>query len=401
MNTPNKRKRPNFMLDTVAIKLKYPDFKVLKPDSFYPAFRIQNRILNISDYGSRLYAKFEQNPSAQDKKIGIYKPRLTGYERIRDGKFVYELHIELSIPKLLFGNSLQELENDDFDTAISVLKARLQNMSVETSESILKQAVVVKAHFSKNIPLPRPFTAQDAISGLYKADLGRRKDINIRHYGNDGQSLYFYASSANIIFYDKLRDIETPKSKAVDKDKLKQEKYLLRESKDEEPQEILRFEIRLAKQISVNAFLSRALDENIKDITFERIFDKTLCQKVLLKGWEEIINTPASQLALKMEKSPEEIFDAMIKDLNPAKKQNAHSLNQTLARFGLYTLVNRCGARKIRNKIEKNWSKKSWTRLSKKIKESVATLKEIPTLHIISETQSALNKFEKYDWRPK
>lgn len=398
MNTSKQTKEQDYMLDTVDIKIIHPEFKVINPTLFTPAFVIENSNSNYQ-YGYHRFRKYKQNPTAQDKRNDIYSPRLTAYQRFKENVSTYDLHIEFSIPKLLFGNSVQELEDDNFKTVISLLKMRLIRMGIEVSEKAINEAIVVKAHFGKNIPLSHPLTAQDAISGLYKADLGKSKDINIRHYGNDGQALYFYASSANIIFYDKLRDIATPKNKAMDKIKLKQEKQLLQEIDKNEQPEILRFEVRLTKQQSLNAFLSKVLDLRIKKITFEEIFNKELCQKVLIAHWEDILNRPANQLALKMEKSPEEVFDAIIKKINTGQKKKAHSLNKTLASFGLYMMINHCGARKTRNKIEKKWTNKSWVRLSEKIKESAVTLEEIPALPIMSDIQSALEKFEKYNWR--
>ncbi len=386
------------MLDTIAIKVIHPEFKVANPNLFTPAFVIQSNYFNYQ-YGHNRFRKYKQNPSAQDKQNDIHNPRLTAYQRFRENIPTYDLHIEFSIPKLILGNSVQELEDSDLKTIISLLKTRLFRMGIEVSEKALNDAVVVKAHFGKNIPLSHQLTAQDAISGLYKADLGKRKDINIRHYGNDGQALYFYASSANIIFYDKLRDIATPKNKAMDKIKLKQEKQLLQGMDIDKQQEILRFEVRLTRQQSLNAFLSKALDSKIEKITFEKIFSKELCQKVLLASWEEILNRPANQLALKIEKPPEEVLDVIIKRLNTDQKKKAHSLNKTLASFGLYMLINHCGARKTRNKIEKNWTNKSWVRLGEKVKESAVMLEEIPTLPIMNDIQSALEKFEKYNWR--
>lgn len=400
MNTPNKTKITDYMLDTVVLKLKYPDFEIEKPYFFHPAFLIDKGQINPDfDFGRNNYKEYKQNPTSQNKQEGVYMPRLTGYKRFKDYRPTYDLNIEFSIPKMLFGQSIQELENSDLPKIITLLRQKLQMMGVIVSEASLLNSIVVKAHFGKNIPLPIPSTAQDAIAGLYKADLGKRKHINIRHYENGGQSLYFYASSENIIFYDKLRDVATPKNKAVDKDKFRQEKLLLQQtnSNNQSP-EILRFEVRLTKQQSLNSFLSRVIGEPVKSITFEKIFNKELCQKALLTSWEEITNNPASQLALKMEKSPDEIFDLIIKELNSASKKKAHSLNKTLASFGLYMLINQCGIRKIRNKIDKNWTNKSWKRLSDKIKESAMTLKELPPLKIVSDIQLALEKFEKYDW---
>ncbi|MDD5688937.1 MAG: hypothetical protein PHQ76_01500 [Caldisericia bacterium] len=402
MNTPNKTKKPDFMLDTVAIKLKYPEFRITNPNLFTPALIIKELIPAFEfQYGRNRFTKYQQNPTAQDNKKGIYKPRLTAYQRFEGNKPIYELHIEFSAPKLLFKNSLQELGEEDFGRTVRILKQLLFLMGVETTEDSIRRAFVVKAHFGKNIPLPYPLTAQDAISGLYKADLGKSKDINMREYRNGGQSLYFYASSYNIIFYDKLRDIATPKNKAVDKDKFKPEKMLIQKIDNDYQQEILRFEVRLTKQQSLNLFLSKLLGKEIKQITFGEVFDKSLCQKVLLKTWEEIIKTPANQLALKTENSPEEVFDELIKNISPKQRKKAHSLNTALASFGLYILIKKKGVRWTKSRIEKNWTNKSWGRLSETIKQSANNLKIIPELPTISKTQSALERFEKYDWQPK
>ncbi|MFH1225735.1 MAG: hypothetical protein V1684_00410, partial [bacterium] len=247
--------------------------------------------------------------------------------------------------------------------------------------------------------LPQPMTVQDAISTLYKADVGRTKDVNIRHYGNNGQALYFYASSANIIFYDKLKDIKTPKAKAVDKDKFKQERLFIDGLDREQRPEILRFEIRLAKQQSLDAFLSKIMGEKVKNVSFEVLFNKELWKKVLLSSWKEIIKSPASQLAFKLERPLEEIFDAMISGLNDKNRKQAHSLNTALASLGLYSLINQYGVRKTRDKIEKNWTNKSWQRLSDKIKVSATTLRSVPPSLAISNIQSALERFEKYDFK--
>jgi len=384
------------MLDTIAIRIAYPNFIVGNPNLFTPALIIQEKI--DFNYGRNNYQKFRQNATHEDKQAGIYLPRLTVYQRFDGFRPTYNLNIEFSVPKLLFGNSVQEYNDTDFDQVISLLKSRLDRMQVRIFEAVLRQAVVAKAHFGKNIVLPQPLTVQDAISTLYKADVGRSKDVNIRHYGNNGQALYFYASSANTIFYDKLKDIQTPKAKAVDKDKLKQEKVLVGSLSNEQKPEILRYEIRLAKQQSLDAFLSKIMGEKIKGISFEALFNAELWKKALLFSWSEIIKSPASQLAFKLERPLEEVFDAMIAGSSSKKKKRAHSLNTALASLGLYTLINQYGVRKTRDKIEKNWTSKSWARLSDKIKISATTLRGLPPALAISDIQTALEKFERYDF---
>lgn len=386
------------MLDTVAIRITYPNFMVGNPNLFTPALIINDKTTDFN-YGRHKFQKFTQNATFADKQAGIYLPRLTVYQRFEDFKVRYDLHIEFSVPKLLNGNSVQEYNDTDFDRVIEELQARLSQMGIKIFKALLRKAIVVKAHFGKNIVLPAPMTVRDAISTLYKADIGKTKDVNVRHYGNNGQALYFYASSANIIFYDKLKDIQTPKAKAIDKDKLYLERMFTDIWNDEQKPEILRFEIRLAKQQSLTAFLSKIKGEKIKETAFEELFNKELWQKTLLTKWSEIIKSPASQLAFKLERPTEEVFDAMIAGLTSKKKKQAHSLNAALASLGLYTLINQYGVRKTRDKIEKNWTSKSWARLSPKIKVAATTLRGTPPSLAISEIQSALEKFERYDFK--
>jgi hypothetical protein len=386
------------MLDTIAIKITYPSFMVGNPNLFTPALNINDKTTDFN-FGRHKFQKFVQNATMADKQAGIYLPRLTVYKRFEDYRTIYDLHIEFSVPKLLNNNSVQEYDEADFDQVISILKVRLAKMEIRIFEALLQKAIVVKAHFAKNIVLPSPMTVQDAISTLYKADIGKTKDVNIRHYGNNGQALYFYASSANIIFYDKLKDLQTPKAKAIDKDKHYLERLFTDTWDGEQKPEILRYEIRLAKQQSLIAFLSKIKGEKIKHITFEELFKKELWQKALLAKWSEIIKSPASQLAFKLERPTEEVFDAMIAGLTSKRKKQAHSLNTALASLGLFVLINQYGVRKTRDKIEKNWTSKSWTRLSDKIKISASTLRGTPPSLAISEIQSALEKFERYDFK--
>ena len=101
------------MLDTVILEIEnatsfivdYSKFKTTKekisnPMSFY---------------------KWPNNPTTEDKKRGIYKPRLT---LIKRGHKFY-LKIEFSVPKLLFGNNLDEISESDFTEVINILQKKL------------------------------------------------------------------------------------------------------------------------------------------------------------------------------------------------------------------------------------------------------------------------------------
>lgn len=364
MNTPKITNKQDYMIDTVAIRIVYPDFKVLRPEFFNPHLTIKPVSLSSFSDPKKFWQKYIQN--AQDENKQTIK--LTAYRRFINGEINYHLHIELSIPNMIFGNNLQEPSNSDFEKIINLLQGRLLNMGIETSKETLKKAVVAKVHFGKNIPLPYPQTSRDAIIELQKGDLGKSLEVDHREYKNNGEALYFYTPQRNIIFYDKVKDLQKPKNKSTDKEKTNQEKsfisFGLLKGK-----EILRFEIRLVGQQSVNSFISKAIKEKVEKINFETVFNEKLCKKVILYSWKDIIDRPENQLAFKLSVSPEDALNALI-ERERVNKKTVHSLNRVLMGFGLYQLINKFGAQYLKNKLENVWSEKTCgTRLDSKIKE--------------------------------
>ncbi len=95
------------------------------------------------------YAKFVRNPSKAEKETGKYFPRLTGYKR----QFSQEANVrmEFSVPKLLYLNNLEEMEDKDFPKVIEALQDRLRTMGVLVTKEVLKNASVSSVNFSKNL----------------------------------------------------------------------------------------------------------------------------------------------------------------------------------------------------------------------------------------------------------
>ena len=382
------------MLDTVAIKIIYPDFKVTRPDLFSPDLKIRMTDKIPAGYTPKsLFRKYTQNFT--DAANG-HTTKLTAYRRFEDEKLNHRLHIEVSVPKMLFGNNLQELGEANFGAVVSRLQRILSfNMGIEVSEETIENSIVTKAHFGKNVPLPYPRTSIDAILELQKGDLGKAFEVNHREYKNNGEALYFYTKTRNLIFYDKVKDYQKPKSQATDKEKTSKEKEivalgLLRHK------EILRFEIRLVGQQSVNSFITKATGKRTERITLRELFNEALCRDAVLYAWKDLTKRPANQLAFKLSVSPEDVLNTLMEQARD-RKSNVHGLNRVLIHFGLFQLINQLGAHYVRNKFEKVWSDKTCgKRLNDKIKESALSLKDIPNAEIVGLIDTALNKFEKY-----
>ena len=99
-------------------------FTIFDHDKFSPSTKgLYNNTDGYYRLGSRSNMTCKQNPTKNELKRGIYKPRLTVTKRMnREHKFEITLKIEFSIPKLIYGNNFDELTDNDFFIVIKKLK---------------------------------------------------------------------------------------------------------------------------------------------------------------------------------------------------------------------------------------------------------------------------------------
>ena len=199
------------MIDTIALMIDSHDFKIRDYDKFAPSAR---GLFEPPYYtlGARGSFSCYQNPTKKELKNGIYKPRLTTTKRIRKGGFPVVLKIELSLPKLLYKNNFDELEEKDFETIITRLSEILFNqMGVAIPESNLRNAPVSVVHYSKNIPLTNYTTPSMILHEIEKINLSSRLDLSKTKFQNSGHALYHHTNDFELVFYDKIKDLEQAK----------------------------------------------------------------------------------------------------------------------------------------------------------------------------------------------
>lgn len=110
------------MIDTVCLLI--PKDRIISLDltkTGVPAWSLQSK--------TEQYEKFVKNPSKKDLDSGLYFPRLTGYKRKSFAQDA-NVRIEFSVPKLLFLNNLDELEDKDFPKVIDILQDRLKKWAL-------------------------------------------------------------------------------------------------------------------------------------------------------------------------------------------------------------------------------------------------------------------------------
>jgi hypothetical protein len=232
----------------------------------------------------RGYYSHVQNPTKSELANGVYKPRLTITNRFNcSGRSEDTLTIELSLPKLVFGNNFDELEDSDFDRVIDLLSEKLKSMGIGLFRHLLVNAPVSFVHYSKNIPLIDGSTPYHYISKLKQANVSQWVDVNEANYRNDGHSYKIHSNSYEVIFYDKIKDLRSSKitdKRAFEKDTGGQ-LTLLDAFNNSTQFEVLRFEVRLNKR-QKTAQILRSLGIE-RELTFQNLFSVKVSQAVLLK----------------------------------------------------------------------------------------------------------------------
>lgn len=341
------------MIDTIALTIPEESFSILDHDKFNPS---TSNLFNTNFYrlGSRSNFSCVQNPTKSDLKKGIYKPRLTVTKRMKKGKFEITLRIEFSIPKLLFKNNFVEVEETDFQSIIQILQDKLANMGASISYLTLSEANVSTVHFSKNIALTDYTTPYCILKEFSKIDLNQKIDINKTDYRNEGHCLKFHSNYFEIVFYDKLKDLEKAKmseKRAVEEDNLIQLDLF---NKKPKPFEVLRMEVRLNTRTKMKRTFKEINAQN--DLSFHSIFNERLSQRVLLHYFSMVENS-TSLLSINTKNTSE--FLSEIKISNPRIK-----IRKLLQLLGFKSAIEEMGIRGFREFI-KIFGANDWYRLKK------------------------------------
>lgn len=342
------------MIDTVCLLIPKVKMTIVAPtQAGKPAWSLQSK--------TDQYEKFVKNPSQRNLETGLHFPRLTGYRR---KSFAQDenVRIEFSVPKLLYHNNLDELEDKDFPKVIETLQERLETMGVFVAKKLLEKASVSSVHFSKNIRLEDGYTASHLISEMNKVNLRKSFDFARARYINDGQSLYAHTTAHQLVVYDKIADLGKDKKRAIDKEQTLYQRSLFAElEKKAEMLEVIRFEIRLNHKQKMNKVLEQL--GYAKNPTFKDVFKTEISRKVVTEYWQTLIkerNLGLFSISLSIKDILRTLFLAD-KSLKP---------KQAIYFIGLFMLgKDNNGMRELRSIISKRSHDRTWYRIAKDMQE--------------------------------
>ncbi len=334
------------MVDTLVITLHYPqDFEIL-PSCFG---RFSPNVRNFfippyAEFGSKKTLKAECNPSSADKASGQYYPRLTLFKAVRAGGIATFLRVEVSLPKLLFLNNFDEICDLDFGLICETLYRRLSHYGVQVKNaSTIKNADVSAIHYGKNVALTDWSTPSLLIKQLSKVNMNRWKDVRVSDYQNTGQAVRFHTRTWELIFYDKIKDLQ--QAKIADDRAFSRDNYtqlnLFEETEFIKPFEVIRIEARYGDRKKITEKLKAAgLDP--PPLIFEHLYSEKIAQAVLKKELSEVKARYPPILLSKSQEAAKLLVDLKIHNPNS-------TLYDRLTAIGYQSLLKEVGCGDIRN----------------------------------------------------
>lgn len=325
------------MLDTVGLWISAGNISIINYDAFSPSAKP----LFEPPFYKGAYVKCVQAPSKADGRARIYKPKLTLIKQVVNGGYSINLKVEFSVPKLLFGNNFEELEEADFGAVLLKLQETLATMGVIVEVETLKNAKVTSVHFGKNVILDEAPSSL-IINTIRKLNISKRLDAGNTDYRNDGQAIRYHANSYELTFYDKVKDLEQSKiseKRAIECDNEFNFDFFRRTGLA--CKEVLRMEVRLNTARKLKEVLAK-IGYELTSPTFSDIFDKELAKQVLMYFWN-ISTKPSLPTLILAEQSEQDIYYQA--------RSLGMSENKALQIVGALKIINAEGFRPLRNAL--------------------------------------------------
>lgn len=331
------------MIDTISLTIEKP--------CYFMNDKIKLRTSTSKGFTKRIY-----NPDKDQLRKFGYLPRVTEIDAVRKGGYSTFIKVEFSIPKLLYGNNFDEVEESDFGEICWKLKEKLRNMGIYIANiKEITNAQVSTVHYSKNIILMDYSIPYSILKEVAKVNVSKLLDFNQSDFRNEGHAVKFHSNDFEVIFYDKLKDLQQARisdKRAIEQDNQLQ-LHLFDSLEMKKPFEVLRLEIRLGNRKKIKSYTQ------VLDLTFINLFRAETSKRILLQTLVKIENCypviPSEQT--------KEGFYAQLITQNP-------SLNyqKSLAFFGATVLIDEIGIRKFRE-VTLKFGGKSWYRLNQEIKK--------------------------------
>lgn len=386
-------------MDTVIIKIYGPG-----------RFRIRSHALFLPELKKRSYGELSDSEKRSNRPYlrrfllkpewrPTYLPSIELFEALTENKgdIRYILKVQLSVPKLLYGNSLEECVESDRDRVYARLKTALASVRIFVEEKDIANANVSAVHFCKNLPLPKGMNMREIQSELAKLDVSKAEDVSDKQIKNGGRLLNIFSGTVEHVFYEKVSDCLRPKNKRADKGFIDPERDVVTLNGLQD-REVFRYEYRLKKTQTVRREINRALERDATmPVYFRDLFSPDLYKTMMQRAWRSLLERPENQLSLFGESSRLRVFLHVLGEAKKQGGQSGHSMNKGFTAYGIAMAVRDHGAKEVKGVVAQLWSDSHPERFGEKLNNAVALTEGLGQSTNIAFIENALVQFKKVD----
>lgn len=347
------------MIDTIGLSNKYGQYVVFNPSAFHPTFSKinQNDPYEVEKFlkDKKGLQKYVLNPKPELREQGFAYPNLTIYETYKRNRgYQCNLKPHISIPKMLFGHSIEEVNNNHYQVVVETLQSRLKDMGVSVYEKAIHEASVTMLHYCMNILMPCEADARRLLQALNRMTLGEKYENNARDYSNTGKAVRFHSDAFEFIAYLKYYDFLEPGKTRVDRKTTQQEKAIAEKLlKTNSIPPLIRIEIRFNGKPSIRQHLRTVTGIDKNTWMFQEVFDEQISRKVIQYYWYKLIKNPLNKLML-MEISDEYIYRKL---KGKFTKTPQRILDNTL---GMFKRLQAQGTANYKEELLRSYSRSKW-----------------------------------------
>lgn len=270
------------MIDSIVLQLHSSQFKLREKNRFNEGKKQQGRGYSVDTRYCSEYAK-------SWARKGIYCPIIGLPTRIQGlGEPQEVLEIQVSLPKLVYGTNLFDVDMNDLNIFFERLLSFLDDLGVDTTKENLQKAIVRRADFSIIIKLPDYLgKADEIVRILAQFNYKPQSEFRLSEYsdGDEGISIKFFNRTQGYAIYDKFGEIL---NRGFTKQEIKL-KELYKQGKFK--RNALRFELSLQRKDSFEAVVNRRVKTGKKkNFILVELLGSNLARDILCDTFEKVFS---------------------------------------------------------------------------------------------------------------
>ena len=268
------------------------------------------------------------------------------------------LFFEASLPKLVYGNSLQELQESDLERCIEAVDSQFKEAGAVLDSGAIERLPVSRLDYCRNIEVQHNIV--DYIALLRNCSFGKRNKTNWQT-----ETVLFFNGSQEFTAYNKVLEVKSSKGAAA------------AGVTEDTPENVLRLESRLKSA----AVVKRTLQQRR---TFAECYNFKVAREKLLSDFDSLVLNIGSQLELN--------FNDFSSELEYYKRQGRDALGQIEKRYGRDAILAmfQCDLETFQACLSKHYSKRQVYYIKKNYKQHIAERRTPEERHLLQEVREKL-----------